>query len=177
MKYYKKLVGHKVYLSPMCMEDAETYTKWLNDPLVTENLGMPSNLVSVPGEKDWISKNSQGTQFAIVKTETDQLIGNCGFNAVNQIHQCAEVGIFIGDEENRNNGYGSEAMSLLVDFGFNYLNLNNIMLKVYAFNDRAINCYKKAGFKEIGRRRQAYYLKGKHHDQIFMDVIRADRYK
>jgi RimJ/RimL family protein N-acetyltransferase len=68
-------------------------------------------------------------------------------------------------------------MSLLIDFGFNYLNLNNIMLKVFAFNERAINCYKKAGFKEIGRRRQAYYLKGKYHDQIFMDIIRSDRHE
>ncbi len=177
MKYYKKLVGHKVYLSPMCLEDAGTYTKWLNDPSVTENLGMSHNLVSVSGEQEWISKNSQGTQFAIIKTENDELIGNCGFNAVNQIRQCAEVGIFIGDEENRNNGYGSEAMILLVDFGFNYLNLNNIMLKVFSFNERAINCYKKAGFKEIGRRRQAYYLKGNYHDEIFMDIIRSDRHK
>lgn len=177
MKYYKKLVGHKVYLSPMRIEDAEAYTKWLNDLSVTENLGTPSDMVSVSGEQEWISKNSQGTIFAIVKAENDELIGNCGFSTVNQICQCAEVGIFIGDEENRNSGYGSEAMSLLIDFGFNYLNLNNIMLKVFAFNERAINCYKKAGFKEIGRRRQAYYLKGKYHDQIFMDIIRSDRHE
>ena len=44
---------------------------------------------------------------------------------------------------------------------FDYLNLNNIMLKVFSFNESAINCYKKIGFKEIGRRRQCYYLKGK----------------
>lgn len=177
MKYYKKLVGHKVYLSPICLEDAETYTKWLNDLSVTEKLGTSSNMISVCGEQEWINKNSQRTIFAIIKTENDELIGNCGFNNVNQIHQCAEVGIFIGDEENRNNGYGSEAMSLLIDFGFNHLNLNNIMLKVFAFNEHAINCYKKAGFKEIGRRRQAYYLRGKYHDEIFMDIIRSDRHE
>lgn len=174
MKYYKKLVSNKVYLSPMCLEDAETYTKWLNDLSVAENLGTPSNMVSVTGEQEVIRKNSQSTVFAIVKTENDELIGRCGFNSVDQIRQCAEVGIFIGDEENRDNGYGAEAISLLIDFGFNYMNLNNIMLKVFAFNERAINCYKKAGFKEIGRRRQAYYLKGKYHDEIFMDIIRSD---
>jgi hypothetical protein len=52
MKYYKKLVGHKVYLSPMRIEDAEAYTKWLNDLSVTENLGTPSDMVSVSGEQD-----------------------------------------------------------------------------------------------------------------------------
>ena len=175
MKYYKKLIGHKIYLSPMNIEDAEDYTKWLNDLSVAENLGTSSNMISVSGEKEWISKNSQGDLFAIVKADNDELIGNCGFNAVNQIRQCAEVGIFIGDEENRDNGYGSEALSLLIDFGFNHLNLNNIMLKVFSFNNRAIYCYKKVGFTEIGRRRQAYYLKGKYYDEVFMDIIRSDK--
>ncbi len=175
MKYYKKLVGRKVYLSPMCLEDAETYTKWLNDLSVTENLGMSSLMISLSGEQEWISKNSQSTQFAIVKVENDELIGNCGLNVINQTHQNAEIGIFIGDEANRNQGYGAEAMGLLVDFGFNYLNLNNIMLKVFAFNQRAIHCYQKAGFKEIGRRRQAHYAKGSYHDEVFMDIIRSDR--
>ncbi|MFT4104140.1 MAG: GNAT family protein [Lacrimispora sp.] len=174
MKYYKKLVGSKVYLSPMCPEDAATYTKWLNDLSVTEKLGTSHNTVSVSGEQEWMRENAQGRLFAMVKTENDELIGNCGFNSINQVHQCGEIGIFIGDEENRNKGYGSEAMSLLVDFGFNYLNLNNIMLTVFDFNENAVSCYKKAGFKEIGRRRQAYYLKGKYYDQIFMDIIRSD---
>lgn len=177
MKYYKKLVGQRVYLSPMRLEDAETYAKWLNDLSVAEKLGTPSNMVSVPGEQEWIRKNSQDAQFAIVKAENDELIGNCGFNTIDHIHQCAEIGIFIGDEENQNNGYGSEAISLLIDFGFNYLNLHNIMLRVFAFNESAIRCYKKSGFKEIGRRRQAYYLKGRYHDQVFMDIIRSDRYE
>jgi RimJ/RimL family protein N-acetyltransferase len=177
MKYYKKLVGQKVYLSPMCVEDAEIYARWLNDLSVTENLGTPGRSITVAGEREWISKNAQDTVFAIVKLENDELIGNCGFHTVDQVRQCAEVGIFIGDRENRGKGYGTEAMKLLVDFGFDYLNLNNIMLKVFAFNERAIACYKKAGFKEIGRRRQAYYLKGRYHDEVFMDIIRADRFK
>jgi RimJ/RimL family protein N-acetyltransferase len=175
MNYYKKLIGHKIYLSPMRVEDAETYTKWLNDLSVTENLGTPGNMVSLSGEQEWISKNSQDNIFAIVRTDKDELIGNCGFNLIHQIRQCAEVGIFIGDEENRDKGYGSEALSLLVDFGFNYLNLHNIMLKVFSFNERAVNCYRKVGFTEIGRRRQAYYLKGEYYDEVFMDIIRSDR--
>ena len=55
-----------------------------------------------------------------------------------------------------------------------YLNLNNIMLKVFSFNERAICCYKKVGFKEMGIRRQAYYLKGKVYDEIFMDIVKCE---
>ena len=50
-----------------------------------------------------------------------------------------------------------------------------MMLKVFEFNERAINCYIKLGFKEIGRRRQVYQVKGKYHDQILMDIIRTDK--
>lgn len=174
MNYFKKLIGKRVYLSPMNVEDAETYVKWLNDFNITDGLGTSSIIISLEGEKEWISHNSDKYHFAIINLENDKLIGNCGFNELEQLRQCAEVGLFIGDEENRNKGYGEEVLNLLLNYGFNYLNLNNIMLKVFSFNKRAINCYKKVGFKEIGRRRQAYYLKGKFYDEVYMDILRED---
>lgn len=175
MKYFKKLVGEKVYLSPMNIEDAEIYTKWLNDFNVTNGLGNSNLILSVEDEKEWIKENSNKYQFAIVRLEDDKLIGNCSIHEIDQLRQCAEVGLFIGDEENRNKGYGKEVLNLLLNYGFDYLNLNNIMLKVFSFNERAINCYKKVGFKEIGRRRQSYYLKGKFYDTVYMDILREER--
>jgi RimJ/RimL family protein N-acetyltransferase len=85
--------------------------------------------------------------------------------------------MFIGDEKNRSKGYGTEAIRLGIKYGFEVLNLNNIELKVYDFNERALNTYKKAGFKEYGRRRQAYYLNGKYHDVICMDILREEYYE
>lgn len=175
MKYYKKLIGKRVYLSPMNVDDAETYVKWLNDFEVTDGLGTSSRITSLESEREWLKQNSDQYQFAIVKLEDDLLIGNCGIQGVNQTSQCAEVGLFIGDEENRNKGYGEEVLNLLLDYCFNYLNLNNVMLKVFSFNERAINCYKKVGFKEIGRRRQCYYSEGKFHDKVYMDILKSER--
>lgn len=175
MRYFKKLVGNRVYLSPMNVEDAETYVKWLNDFNITDGLGSSNRITSLENEKEWVKHNSGQYQFAIIRLEDDQLIGNCGIQDIQQLRQCAEVGLFIGEEENRNKGYGAEALNLLVDYGFDYLNLNNIMLKVFSFNERAINCYKKVGFKEIGRRRQAYYLKGRFYDEVYMDILREER--
>jgi hypothetical protein len=57
MKYFKKLVGEKVYLSPMNIEDAEIYTKWLNDFNVTNGLGNSNLILSVEDEKEWIKEN------------------------------------------------------------------------------------------------------------------------
>jgi len=175
MKYSKKIVGKHVYLSPMDVEDAEIYVKWLNDFNVTDGLGTSCLITSLKSEKEWLMNNSNQYQFAIVRLEDDKLIGSCGIQEIDQLRQCAEVGLFIGDDENRNKGYGKEVLNLLIDYGFDYLNLNNIMLKVFSFNERAIHCYKKVGFKEIGRRRQCYYLKGRFHDSIYMDIIKEER--
>ena len=175
MKYYKKLVGEHIYLSPMSVEDVETYVKWLNDFNVTNPIGSSFRITSLESEKQWLANNSSKYQFAIVRLEDDKLIGNCGIESIDHIRQCAEVGLFIGDEENRNKGYGAEVLKLLLDYGFNYLNLNNIMLKVFSFNERAISCYKKVGFKEIGRRRKSYFVNGKFYDEVYMDILREEQ--
>ncbi|MCF7815351.1 MAG: GNAT family N-acetyltransferase, partial [Candidatus Cloacimonetes bacterium] len=83
-------------------------------------------------------------------------------------------GIFIGNKNYWGKGYGSEALSLLLDYGFNILNLNNIMLETFSFNERALKSYKKVGFKEIGRRRQAIIMGGKKYDEILLDILAED---
>ena len=65
-------------------------------------------------------------------------------------------------------------LNLLLDYGFNQLRCHNIDLGVFSFNERAINCYKKLGFKEYGRRHECYFLDGKWHDAIKMEVTEQD---
>ena len=65
-------------------------------------------------------------------------------------------------------------MKLLLEYGFNTLNLNRIDLKVNDFNSRAIKCYQKIGFIEEGRMRQSCFRNGKYHDQIIMSVLRSE---
>ena len=174
MKYFTKLIGENIYLSPLNIEDAEKYTEWFNDFQVTDGVGRSGQIMTVEAEKAWIeeaSKKKDEFYFSIVKMETDELIGNCGLHEISCQNRIGTVGIFIGDEENRNHGYGTEALKLLLDYGFHYLNLNNIMLGVKSFNERAIRCYQKVGFKEFGRRRQSYFLNGKYYDDVHMDIL------
>ena len=78
MKYVKKLQGPRVYLSPMCAQDAQRYYEWVNDPAVTDGVGTTANVISLEGEQRWLAENSDDYQFAIVLQEQDRLIGNCG---------------------------------------------------------------------------------------------------
>jgi len=178
MKYFKKLIGERLYLSPLNIEDAEKYVEWFCDFKMTDGIGKSGNIMTIQAEREWIEQTLKNNDlnFAIVSLEKDELIGNCGFANVSHQNRIGTVGIFIGDENNRSNGYGTEALKLLVDYGFNYLNLNNIMLTVKSFNKRAIKCYEKVGFKEFGRRRESYFLNGKYYDDVHMDIL-ANEFK
>ena len=171
MKYFKKIVGERLYLSPMNVEDAEAYTKWMNSRDVTDNLNNTCRVCTVEIERTYIaSKTSTDYDFSIVLND-GTLIGNVSLMNLNLVSGTASLGVFIGEEENRNKGYGTEAMKLLVDYGFNILRLHNIDLSVFSFNERAIKSYEKVGFKEYGRRHESYFLDGKYHDEIFMEIV------
>jgi RimJ/RimL family protein N-acetyltransferase len=109
--------------------------------------------------------------FSIVRIDTDELIGRCLLFSVDRVNRSAMLGIVIGEKRCWNQGYGQEALILLLDYAFNLLNLNSVMLGVFAFNQRAVASYRKVGFQEIGRRRQARILGGKAYDAILMDIL------
>jgi RimJ/RimL family protein N-acetyltransferase len=58
-----------------------------------------------------------------------------------------------------------------LDYGFKALNLHNILLRVYDYNERARKCYEKIGFKQIGIRREALYRNLKRQNIIIMDIL------
>ena len=173
MKYYKKLIGERVYLSPITMDDADTFTRWMNDFDVTDYTGRSSNLLTLPAEELWLKSMVEGRNylFSIIKNEDDKLIGNIELQDVNHTDRRATLGILIGEADERNKGYGTEAINLILDFAFNYLNMNSVNLTLIAVNDRAKRCYEKVGFKEFGRQREAKYVNGKYYDVIHMDIL------
>jgi len=174
MTYFKRLIGKRCYLSPCSQADAAKWTEWDNDLEVTIPLGdeafTPISVEKQQERIDEISKN-QSHVFTIVDLETDAPIGRCMLFNLVQVNRMATLGIVIGEKTYWNRGYGQEAIKLLLDYGFNLLNLNNIMLGVAAYNLRAINCYQKVGFKEIGRRRKTKIIGGQRYDVIYMDIL------
>lgn len=63
---------------------------------------------------------------------------------------------------------------LLLDYGFNILNLNNIYLRPYAFNARAIRCYEACGFQVAGRLREAKIINGQKYDEVWLDILASE---
>ncbi len=174
MKYFKKLVGDNIYLSPIDLSDVDKYTEWINDLELSLNLGLSGRLITKEKEKELLAEMSKDFNFAIVTLEKDELLGNCGFHNIDLINKTAELGIFIGDKKHWCKGFGSEATMLLLAYGFNILNLNNVMLTVKEHNKRAIACYEKCGFKPIGMRRQANIYGTKKCGTLYMDILATE---
>ncbi|MDR1598617.1 MAG: GNAT family N-acetyltransferase [Oscillospiraceae bacterium] len=171
MRYFKKIAGGQVYLSPINADDAETYAKWLNNKETTHFLNIYSHALPLAAERDALEKISREHNYAIVRASDDILLGNIGFHGIKHINRTAIIGIFIGEPSQWGKGYGTEAMKLLIEYGFDTLNLRNIMLLHFADNDRARRCYEKVGFREIGRRTGAVYRDGAYIDEVFMEIL------
>lgn len=174
MPHYKKLTGVTCYLSPCSPEDAEKWAEWDNDLGVTIPLGDEAYVpTSLEKSREALNDAVQNRAhvFSIVDQETGAVIGRCMLFDVDHINRTAMLGIVIGEKGYWGRGYGQEATRLLVEYGFSLLNLNSIMLGTFEFNQRAIHCYEKVGFKEIGRRRQARIIGGHKYDAILMDLL------
>jgi RimJ/RimL family protein N-acetyltransferase len=172
--YYKKLPGEKCYLSPCRLEDADRWAEWFNDLEVSLPLGDEAYTPSSPeSELEAIREfhRDRAHVFSVVDTETDQLVGRCLLFNVDPVNRSAMLGIVIGEKGRWDQGYGQEAVNLLLDYGFSLLNLNSVMLGTFSFNERALRCYEKVGFKLIGRRRDARIIAGEKHDMILMDML------
>ena len=179
MKYFKKLVGDRIYLSPKgtSEEEIEKFTKWMNDFEVTDYIGRTSQLMTLEEEKTFLenmSKTDEVRNFSIIELNSDKLIGTIGLEHINWIKRNAVLGIFIGDNEFRNNGYGTEAIKLLLEYGFRYLNLHSIKLDLISINERAHKCYLKCGFKDTGASREEIFLNGKYYDKLHMDILETE---
>ena len=179
MQYFKKLMGDRIYLSPkgVSEESIKKYTEWMNDFNVTDYIGRTAQIVTLTGEKEWLencAKNTDNKEFDIVELNSNKLVGTISLEQFSWVNRSSVLGIFIGDKDFRDNGYGAEAINLLLEYGFKYLNLHSIRLDLIAINERAHKCYLKCGFKDTGRSRDAVFLNGKYYDELHMDILESE---
>lgn len=173
VRYFRKLAGERLYLSPFDVDDEEIYTKWaewMNDRGVSDTFDGHHTLVSRSGAKKKL-EGLTGYRFAMIRADGDELIGHISLHGIDHLNRHAFMGIFIGEEKNRGKGYGAEAIRLVLEYGFRTLNLHNIMLSVHADNAAGIACYKKVGFRDAGRRREWLFKQGKYVDCLYMEIL------
>jgi len=82
----------------------------------------------------------------------------------------ATLGIALG-REHVSRGYGTDAMRVIVGYGFREMGLHRIQLSVAPFNPAGIRAYEKAGFVEEGRHRESVLHDGRWYDEVLMSIL------
>lgn len=171
------LTGNKVILRKMTAEDYESYASI--EDIMESRLLMNDGSPFPPTDRDHeqflseISSVKDDYMFGIELKDEKRFIGTIAVYLVNWRNGTCHVGISIGPEH-QGKGYGTNAMKVLLDFIFNYMNVNKVKLQVFSYNKRAILSYEKCGFLVEGILKEELFRFGKYHDIYVMGLLRTD---
>jgi RimJ/RimL family protein N-acetyltransferase len=147
--------------------DLETHLLADDDPPIPQSFEQVSNFW-----EEMEKKEPDNVYFAVEADE--KLIGTCGLFHFDKTARSCELGISIGDKDYWGKGFGSDAVTLLVDFAFRHMNQHRVFLVVGAGNDRAVGAYRKVGFVEEGKMRDHLWIDGRYDDSLIMSILSTE---
>jgi diamine N-acetyltransferase len=165
--------GQRVGLGALRHDLIPAYLRWRSDPEVMRGTGESTQIPTVEAMQAWYEQatkpRNREVHFTIYDLDDLAPVGTALLVRVNQHAGTAEFGLTIG--ERRNQGLGTDATKLVLDWAFTVMGLHNIFLVTFSWNLPAIRAYSKAGFRKIGRRRGAVVTYGQRYDQVLMDAV------
>lgn len=170
------VTGERLYLRPIAREDVDRgWLQWMSDPAITLNLAS-----AMPTTRESLLKYYEDSQppnavmFAICRREDDRYIGNIRLSAFEWLARQATYGWLIGDRSAHGQGYGTEALKLMLRFGFLQLGLNRIYTTIWAENVASLRANEKAGFRREGVLRQCLFKQGRFGDAVMVAMLRSE---
>src|SRR5579864_5597197 len=157
------LTGTQVYLRSLERADLAAMADWLNDSEVTRLLFMglwPANV--------------EALTCGVCDAKTEACVGTTGLYRIQWVMRTGEFRIFLGDKKVWNRGMGTECAKLMLNYGFEKLNLNKVWLGVNSENIGGVRAYEKAGFVHEGILRQEQYRNFRYYDAIRMSMLRYE---
>ncbi|MHB0886067.1 MAG: GNAT family N-acetyltransferase [Bacillota bacterium] len=161
-------------LRPIRESDLGKMMEWDNDHEIVKYLG--KKFLSWDTCVTWFNRVSVNrTHRALaIESETGRLIGTIELEHIEWRTGRGELSICIGERDCWGRGYGSDAVHAFVDFAFHRLHLDQVYLRVYRGNARAIRCYEKVGFRKEGLLRWNGRRAELDDDLILMSLRRED---
>lgn len=115
--------------------------------------------------------------FVIVRLSDNKPIGACGLLYINWIIRSADFSFYIGDNQSYidSEGYAKDAANLLINYGFNNLNLHKIWMELYEFDKLKLDFFQNEfNFQVDGKLRDNCFEDGKYWDSSILSLIRKD---
>ncbi|HZW03998.1 MAG TPA: GNAT family protein [Anaerolineaceae bacterium] len=171
------LTGKLVRLAaPNLDTDVEQSAAWEMDSEFQRLSGSePARPAPLASLRDWMEAwVNESNVFAIRTLADDRLIGFMDLDGINWASGDSWVGIGLGDRRYWGQGFGTDAMRVIIRYAFEELNLRRISLTVFEYNPRAIRCYENLGFREEGRARERVRRAGRYWDMLYMGLLREE---
>ncbi len=172
--------GVLVDLVPVSRQARELDHKWTNNESSFWASGGEWRFVTraqiAARQARWAEERSRGdldVGFEI-RTKAGQPIGWIGINWLNPTHRLAMLGAKIGEPQYWGGGYGTDALLLIVEYAFDWLDVRKVWLATSTMNARVIRQMEKVGFTLEGRQRQATLAEGVWHDWLAYGLLREE---
>ncbi|PYZ93363.1 hypothetical protein CR194_09240 [Salipaludibacillus keqinensis] len=176
-KPIKFLENKRVYLRPIEDKDVDAFffqSLWDSEFRRLTGTKAVFTRSAVQKHFETIASDSSRIDLIICLQENDQPIGDIAMMDIDHQNRNAIVRIGIFEQNMWGKGLGTEAMSSLLEYGFQMLNLYRVGLDVFSYNKRGMKAYEKLGFKQEGTIRGALFYNGEYHDSILMGVLKEE---
>lgn len=170
------LTGDKIFLSALMPDDTAQMFLWENDIELAHLNGsyLPTDLMSYNASLSNLGQDKSKVFFAIRSQGDRRFLGYIKISSISPVFRSAEIGLVIGSQIDRGQGYGSEALRLAMRFCWNDLNLRRLSMFVFGDNPAALRSYSKAGFAIEGVMKEAAFVNGRYSDITLMGYLAKD---
>lgn len=170
METNMKIVGEKVYLRPITIEDTEDIIRWRNSDSVRPYF-IYQELFTREGHLNWLRTmidSGKGYQFIVCRKEDDKPIGSTYLRDYDPKSRKAEYGVFLGEVSERGKGIGKEILGLTLKFAFEELGLHKVFARAFAENLPSVNSFLSCGFEKEAYLKDEEFVNGEYRDIIFL---------
>lgn len=164
--------GSNIILERAGEAESELLFKWRSKPEIYKNFANQDE-ITLDHHKNWFSKNAHNYYF-VIKTLEGEPLGLTLLENIDHRNRRCFWGIYIAETIHRGKGFAQEATKLVLNFGFDYLNLHKIYGTTLAGNVTGRKFHKSVGFKEEAVLKDYCFFDGEYHDLIYISTTKID---
>lgn len=167
--------GKSVILREQREEDAVFFAYWFSQPRVMFQCGF-TEPTDEEREKEYINvyhRSEDSVWFTITDLEGN-ILGETGLLRMFPAWRCTDLTVIIPDPGKQRMGYGTEAVTMMLDMAFHEYGMNRVSIGVVGLNTEALAFYEKIGFRREGIQEQGYFHDGEYSDFVMMRILRQE---
>lgn len=169
---YPVIETERLLLRKVSMDDAEDVFLLRTNEAAMKYINKPK-LLSIDDAKELIKKMNEPDriQWGITLPTDNKIIGTIGYHKIDKDHYRAEIGYML-HPDHWNTGMMSEAITKVIDHGFNKMQLHSIEATINPGNDASRNLLKKFSFIKEAYFKEKFFFEGKFFDNEVYSLVK-----